>query len=401
MRQNLQEYFRVLELNPGAGPLEIRRAYRHMVQRWHPDHFKPGSPMQATAEDITKELNNAFEQLYRKKLYRKFLPKSDYSAGDATPPDLATKAPFPGDTASPIPPDQAPPKPRRRPVIRAWFARKREQLRSGKLFRKPKHFPWARATALAGLAVLLVPVWQKTHEPQAVERAMQVEAGRLAEAPDLAATAAAGTPAREARAVEDGAAAKDEEAPHAYPALPELKAQEPAEMTISFRRSASETHLRRAEAALDVFEVGDPKSKVLALQGTPDEETEHLLRYGASVVYLRDGVVTGWSDQLPRLRIRKWTTIESALNTFTVGSTMADVIRAQGLPTMFTENTYTYGSSVISFENDRVVGWTELDVPLRAFDLPASPFVDLDQLRAPSLSALGDIQFRALSSVSY
>src|SRR5579871_6217004 len=185
MRQNIQEHFRVLGLHPGVGPLEIRRAYRLMVQRWHPDHFKPGSPMQATAEDITKDLNNAFEQLYRKKLYRKFLNKSDFTAEPEAAQGDQAPAP-PGGTAAPTPPDPKPTKPPRRTVIRAWFARTWETVRSGKFLRRPQHIPWARATAAAGLAVLLVPIWQKTHERKPVETAIQTEAERRGESVDAA-----------------------------------------------------------------------------------------------------------------------------------------------------------------------------------------------------------------------
>lgn len=400
MRQNIQDHFRVLGLTPGVGPLEIRRAYRLMVRRWHPDHFKPGSPMQATAEDITKELNNAFEHLYRKKLYRKFLPKSDYSPESDTTPGMSAQAST-GGTAPPTPTDAAPPKSTRRPVIRAWFARKREQFRSGKLIRKPKHVPWARATAMAGLAVLLVPIWQKTHERRAVEIPVQGEAERRGESIDDAANPNSSDAARSAPAGYDVASSKVDSAPPAASAPQTQTIPEAADMSISFGRSTSDTHIRRAEAALDVFAVGDPKEKVLALQGAPDEATENLLRYGASVVYLKEGLVSGWSDQRPRLHVRKWTTIDSALNTFSIGSTMGDVVRAQGLPTTFTSSSYNYGSSTVFFENDRVVGWDESDVPLRSFDLPFSPFVDLERYGAPVLPSLGDFRITALPETGF
>ena len=349
--------------------------------------------MQATAEDITKELNNAFEQLYRKKLYRKFLPKSDYTPG----PDSArsdTAAPT-GATTPPTPADATPPKPTRKPVIRAWIARKRELLRAGKLFRRPKHVPWARATALAGLAVLLVPIWQKTHEGNAVETAMRVEAERRGEPIDEPSTAKATEAARSGQPKDDPELAKDDDAPHVVSVVPARSLPDSGDMAISFGPSTSESHIRKAQAALEVFEVGDPKEKVMALQGAPDEATDNLLRYGASVVYLKNGMVSGWSDQLPRLHVRTWTTIDSAIDTFTVGSTMQDVVRAQGLPTTFTSDTYSYGSSTVYFDNDRVIGWNESDVPLRSFDLPFSPFAGLDRYPTPVLPSLGDFRITA------
>ena len=70
MRKDIHEYYRALGLTPGADPAQIRRAYRQLVQQWHPDLFKQGSPVQTTAEDITKEINEAYEQLYRKGLQK-------------------------------------------------------------------------------------------------------------------------------------------------------------------------------------------------------------------------------------------------------------------------------------------------------------------------------------------
>jgi curved DNA-binding protein CbpA len=383
MRQNIQEYFRILGVNPGVGPLEIRRAYRHLVQSWHPDLFKPGSPMQATAEDITKEINQAFEQLYRKKLYRKFLPRTEaVSEVEKNGTDRANPGAEEAGSHSPLEAEPVQPA-RRRPVLRAWFARKISQARKGKLFRRPRHIPWAKATAAAGLAVLLVPIWQKSHDRAAVESAMMEEASRQTEA------APAG----------NQAPAERKDSRPAESALDDViigREKEPsgtgsqAMMPIAALFSSPSGPAFRAlptDAVLDVFEMGDPKSKVLAIQGVPDEASENVLRYGSSIVYLNHGAVSGWSDQLPRLRIRKWTTIESALNTFTFGSTMREVVRAQGIPSEFTPHSYTYGTSVIFFDNDRVSGWSDGDVPLRSFDFPSSPFVDIDRLTSTASSA--------------
>ncbi len=377
MRQNIQEYFRVLGINPGVGPIEIRRAYRHLVQSWHPDLFKPGSPMQATAEDITKEINHAFEQLYRKKLYRKFLSKEEGGPEfDKNSPDRTEATPGTEEANTQATPEAEPVKPpRKRPVLRAWFARKLSQARAGKLFRRPRHIPWAKATAAAGLAVLLVPIWQKSHERAAVESALTADGARQGDA----------------STVEAGSSAWRNGKRRADPDSDDViigAARMPNSGSLRLDRSAAvmpvaalfSSQAWKPDAILDVFELGDPKSKVLAIQGAPDEASDNVLRYGSSIVYLKNGLVSGWSDQLPRLRIRKWTTIESALDTFTFGSTMREVVRAQGIPTEFTPHSYTYGTSVIFFDNDRVSGWSDGDVPLRNFDFPSSPFIDIDRL---------------------
>ena len=73
MPQDIHRHFATLGLNPGASAGDIRTAYRRLVQEWHPDRFAAGSLMQTTAEDQTKDLNEAYEWLYKKRHYRRFL----------------------------------------------------------------------------------------------------------------------------------------------------------------------------------------------------------------------------------------------------------------------------------------------------------------------------------------
>jgi len=44
---------------------------------------------------------------------------------------------------------------------------------------------------------------------------------------------------------------------------------------------------------------------------------------------------------------------------FTLGSTKEEVLAIQGIPTQLNERIWQYGKSLILFENNRVVGWTE------------------------------------------
>jgi hypothetical protein len=63
-----------------------------------------------------------------------------------------------------------------------------------------------------------------------------------------------------------------------------------------------------------------------------------------------------------------------------MGSSRADVVRAQGLPGAFDATSYTYGSSIVSFDRGQVAGWSEGDVRLQHFEMPSLAFVDLDQI---------------------
>lgn len=36
---DMKRYYEILELEPGASPEEVKRAYRDLVKVWHPDRF--------------------------------------------------------------------------------------------------------------------------------------------------------------------------------------------------------------------------------------------------------------------------------------------------------------------------------------------------------------------------
>jgi len=54
-----RDYYEVLGVSRGASEAEIKRAYRQLAMKWHPDR-NPGDP---TAEAKFKEINQAYEVL--------------------------------------------------------------------------------------------------------------------------------------------------------------------------------------------------------------------------------------------------------------------------------------------------------------------------------------------------
>jgi len=57
------DYYKTLELPRGAGDVQIKRAYRRLARKYHPD-FNPGDP---AAEDRMEEINQAYEVLSDRK----------------------------------------------------------------------------------------------------------------------------------------------------------------------------------------------------------------------------------------------------------------------------------------------------------------------------------------------
>ena len=59
----IEQYFKILELNPNASPNEVRQAYRDLVQIWHPDRFQKNPRLREKAVEKVKELNRAYKQI--------------------------------------------------------------------------------------------------------------------------------------------------------------------------------------------------------------------------------------------------------------------------------------------------------------------------------------------------
>jgi hypothetical protein len=74
---NIDRYYEILELNPGASIEEVKRAYRDLVRVWHPDRFSNDPRLQQKAQEKLKDINEAYEKL------QAFL--SSHGAGDSRP----------------------------------------------------------------------------------------------------------------------------------------------------------------------------------------------------------------------------------------------------------------------------------------------------------------------------
>ncbi|WP_193879016.1 J domain-containing protein [Coleofasciculus sp. LEGE 07081] len=60
---NVAQYYRVLDLQPGASAEEVHQGYLDMTWVWHPDRFVNHPRLQRKAHYKLQELNEAHEQL--------------------------------------------------------------------------------------------------------------------------------------------------------------------------------------------------------------------------------------------------------------------------------------------------------------------------------------------------
>jgi WD40 repeat protein len=60
LKPDIDRYYRILELNSGASPEEVRQAYRDLAVVWHPDRFAHSPRLQEKAQAKMKEINEAY-----------------------------------------------------------------------------------------------------------------------------------------------------------------------------------------------------------------------------------------------------------------------------------------------------------------------------------------------------
>ncbi len=58
--------YQVLQISPDASDDEVRRAYRELARKYHPDHYH-GSPMESMAEEKMKEINEAYALIQQRR----------------------------------------------------------------------------------------------------------------------------------------------------------------------------------------------------------------------------------------------------------------------------------------------------------------------------------------------
>ena len=63
MNPQIIEFYRQLDLEPGADLVSIRQSYRQLVKVWHPDRFGNDEKLQAAANNKLKKINFDCESL--------------------------------------------------------------------------------------------------------------------------------------------------------------------------------------------------------------------------------------------------------------------------------------------------------------------------------------------------
>lgn len=115
------------------------------------------------------------------------------------------------------------------------------------------------------------------------------------------------------------------------------------------------------------FTLGSSQAVVKKVMGLPTSKFLYTWSYGNSLVYFdKDGRVDGWAKIDKTLKAWLGDKKKDA-PPFSLGSSKVEVLKAMGTPTSVIGGTWSYGQSVVYFDdNERVRNWTEADRHLRA-----------------------------------
>lgn len=133
---------------------------------------------------------------------------------------------------------------------------------------------------------------------------------------------------------------------------------------VTINPSLQETGATPVQAPDGFFTMGSSEDDVKRVQGVPTSISGDRWGYGLSRITFTDGVVSGWDEIDIKLKVVIPKTDEKTF-TFGIGDRKQDVVNVMGTPTSITGNRWGYGLSRVTFDEDRVSGWSEIDVHLK------------------------------------
>ncbi len=338
--------YQLLGLEPGASFEDVKRAYRQLVKKWHPDLYAD-SPEWARlrAEEKFKGLQEAYHRILNH-------PLSNESGDKGAFKERRQKEPEKGSRAEP----------------RAQEPRRFGSFRSFSLDFSRK---WIGAVAVLAVVGLWI-FWAVGHENR-------LQLSRI-------------VPAKPGTSVVEES--KDS-ATFDLPSRPK-DLRLPA-LTIPFQDlDASESGKAPSKAPLDraeTFGLGSTERDVLRVQGSPDRRSAGRWTYGLSEVRFQDGRVVGYDNFDGRLRVFLKPSDSSAqkesMDFFTLGSTKDDVLRVQGTPTGIRGALWHYGFSSVRFVEDRVAAYDNAFGNLKVRLLPSQEYLAKSGGKPPSFFTIG------------
>jgi len=305
MSKRYINHYRILGLRQEAGWLELRQAYKSLVNIWHPDRFQQDARQKQVAEEKTKEITQSYKELAE--YYRTYgaLPHALRAPQRTAPENVVAPSaedfpdiPLEHETpySEPVP-DDAP--------------TSAETHSEG----QPRFTSRAITVAALAFAVYFLAQLLPSDAPQ--QRHQQEN--RSEPAVDVKRETEVTPPAE----------------------------TEPADDTDNDKHR--------------LFTVGASLGEVYSIQGVPTKTEPDVWYYGKSKVFFAKGKVVRW-EQNPDNPLRAALNPgENKIHAIFIGkgSTKAQVLAIQGAPDRDAGDVWDYGTSRIYFDDGHVKGWDE------------------------------------------
>jgi hypothetical protein len=329
----------LLELGPSAAPDEIEQAFQVLSKAWGPERYPNDATMQAVAEQKLAAL------------------RSGYSYVLANPPS----------TTPPKPPVHDLPFSAAAYAVAEPAQEKQSSARSlgyaGTTAPRFSITPTAFVLGFGGVLVLLLVAWLlfKPMDDMLMSKSATARVYGDWKLSVRSAWQRGENTARDTVHLPSHQALPPLAEPTPAPAQPTGQPNEQA--AGGLQRSAKPRVGAAAPAGhrvMPVITVGMSESEVIAAQGAPTSQSADKLVYGQSELYFSKDSLVGWKiDVRTPLHAKIWpdAPVDPDLEYFGVGSTKNDVIALEGTPTLYSENTFGYGPSQVTFKNNRVVSW--------------------------------------------
>ncbi len=130
-----------------------------------------------------------------------------------------------------------------------------------------------------------------------------------------------------------------------------------SEVQVDSVRANLDIGLGKNASQAELFGFGDAPEVVRFIQGEPTSVKDNSWFFGKSVVYFKNGRVSGWLNDIETpLRTTSMPDTISK-RTIRLGSSSQEVAHIQGEPLFKSATRWDYGPSYIEFRQNRVSGW--------------------------------------------
>lgn len=329
--------FRILGLSPQASRPEVKKAYREMVRRWHPDHFQQRPAAEKyQAEEKLKEITGAYRRISegwagQDRKHPKQRPRRAAAATAATSHSRRAA----GSAAAAERPDRG--RVSRRGAARVQTSASRQ---------KAVYFFLAFLCLAALVFINLQPV-RKALQPAVAMFQPQDDLSRQ--------VSSESSHLRALRAIPAHSAGRKQKIPPAPSPLPPKR-------TAPASRSGK------------YFGLGSSQADVLRVEGVPDKISGRTWVYNLSEIHFKNRRVDSYNNFDGSLKVRllpMHPTVRSPAF-FALGSTKNQVLAVMGTPTRIRRQTWYYGFSSIHFKSGRVAAFDNFFGNLKILMLPAS-----------------------------